>query len=93
VITLVSVKIHTLVCVEIKLVFVEIKLVCENQTLRVESHSAGEICTLRVEITLVRVKITLVHVKRRQTFVWGLPDGIHPGSQKNNRTQFKFRNP
>jgi hypothetical protein len=69
--------------VEIKLVFVEIKLVCENQTLRVESHSAGEICTLRVEITLARIK-------RSQTFVLGLPNGIHPGSQKNNRTQFKF---
>jgi hypothetical protein len=32
-------------------------------------------------------------VKRSQKFVWGLSDGIRPGSLKNNRTQVEFRKP
>jgi hypothetical protein len=34
-----------------------------NHTLRVESHSVGGDCTLRVEFNLVRVEITLVRFK------------------------------
>jgi hypothetical protein len=34
--------------------------VCGNHTQRLQSHSAGGNCTLRVEITLERAEITLV---------------------------------
>jgi hypothetical protein len=33
------------------------------------------------------------NVFRSQKYVWGLPDGISPGSLKNNRTQVTFRKP
>jgi hypothetical protein len=33
------------------------------------------------------------NVYRSQKFVWGLPDGISPGSLKNNWTQVTFRKP
>jgi hypothetical protein len=37
--------------------------------------------------------LSSLKVKRSQKFVWGLPDGVRPGSPKNKRTQFKFRKP
>jgi hypothetical protein len=46
---------------------------------------------LPIKTKIIQIKVCLV--KRSQKFVWELPEGICPGSPKNNRTQVTFRKP
>jgi hypothetical protein len=46
---------------------------------------------IRTKNSPKKTMVSTLKVYRSQKFVWGLPDGICPGSLKNNRTQVKFR--